>query len=160
MDPTKDGGGTDDQGVAPGWVPPPVAQPGDPSTPGPPTYPPAPGAGAPGGYGYGYGYGPGYGAPPGYGYGYGPPVEHPKGNTILVFGILGLVLCQLFGIAAWIQGNQVLREIDAAPGRYSNRSAVSAGRICGIVSTCLLVAILLLYLLGFVVFAGLASSSS
>lgn len=36
-----------------------------------------------------------------------------RGVTILVFGILGLLVCQLLGIAAWVMGNEDLREMDA-----------------------------------------------
>ena len=34
-----------------------------------------------------------------------------RGALILVFGILGLALCVIFGIAAWAMGNRDLREI-------------------------------------------------
>ncbi len=93
-------------------------------------------------YGQTPGYGPGgYGQPAG---GYGQ-VEHPKGTTVLVLGILSLVVGSfscgvglLLGPVAWIMGNGVVRDIDASPGTYSNRGAAQAGRICGIVATVLL----------------------
>lgn len=81
---------------------------------------------------------PGYGAPMG-GAGGGMPVDHPKGTTILVLGILSVVCCSPLGIAAWIMGNKAMAEIDAQPGRYSNRGVVQAGRICGIVGVVFLV---------------------
>ena len=90
----------------------------------------------------GYG-GPQYGAPQ---YG-GPPPNHPKAVTILVLGILGLVCCGVVGIIAWVMGNTALREIDSSGGAIGGRGMVQAGRICGIVATCLLV-------LGVVVYAG------
>ncbi len=68
---------------------------------------------------------PPYGAPQPYG---GMPVPHPKGTLILVFGILGLLCCVPFGIAAWVMGNGALRDIDANPAAYNNRGTVSAGR--------------------------------
>lgn len=112
----------------------------------------------------GYGPAPYGGPPPGYGgYGYGPvPQEHPQGTIVLVLGILGLVACQLLGPVAWVMGNNALKEIDADPGRYSNRGNVNAGRICGIVATVLIVAIVGIYGLFFVVIlgAGFASDSS
>jgi hypothetical protein len=75
-----------------------------------------------------------------------------------VLGILGLVFCQLTGPFAWVMGNNALAEIDANPMAYANRSTVQAGRICGIIATC----ILILYAVGILVFvvAAVASSSS
>lgn len=35
-------------------------------------------------------------------------------------------------------GNNALAEIDRAPGQYTNRGMVDAGRICGIIATILL----------------------
>jgi hypothetical protein len=89
----------------------------------------------------------------------GGAVDHPKGVTILVLGILSLVCCSPLGIAAYLMGNTALKEIDAQPGRYSNRQIVQIGRILGIVGMVLLV----LSVLWVVFFGGLAvltSSSS
>ncbi|HEY3142068.1 MAG TPA: hypothetical protein VGJ86_13110 [Acidimicrobiales bacterium] len=84
-------------------------------------------------------------------------VEHPKGTTIMVLGILGLVsiaLCAVFapflGIPAWVMGNNAIHEIDMNPAAYTNRGAVQAGRICGIIATALFVVLLVLYMLFFV----------
>lgn len=118
------------------------------STPPPPPPPP------PGGGGYGANDG-GYGAPP-------PPmggagaVDHPKGITILVLGILSLVCCSPLGIVAFIMGNTALKEIDADPARYSNRQIVVIGRILGIIGMVLLV----LTLIWFLFLGGLAAFSS
>lgn len=62
-----------------------------------------------------------------------------RGSIILVFGILGLVVCQLFGIAAWLMGNTDLNEM--AQGRMdpSGKDLTKAGRICGIVATAILI---------------------
>jgi hypothetical protein len=57
----------------------------------------------------------------------------------LVLGILGILCCGLLGPVAWIQGNNAIKEIDAAPWAYSNRGSVQAGRILGIVVTVLLI---------------------
>lgn len=67
------------------------------------------------------------------------PVDHPKATTVLVLGILGLILCGLLSPVAWYMGDNALREIDSSGGRWGGRSLVSAGRICGIVGTVLLV---------------------
>jgi hypothetical protein len=60
-------------------------------------------------------------------------VDHPKGMIILILGILSLVCCSPLGIAAFVMGNTALKEIDAEPGRYSNRQLVQIGRILGII---------------------------
>lgn len=117
----------------------------------------------------------GYGSPPpGYGqpqYGqpqYGQPqygnygqaqIEHPQGTTILVMGILGIVFCPILAPVAWVMGNTALREIDAQPGRYSNRGIVQAGRLCGMIYSIVLV---LMVVAAFVLIAlaGVSASSS
>ena len=141
----------------PGWVPPPgtpsatppaAPPPGQPpSSPYGPSNPYAPpsygqqgygqqGYGQPTGYGQGYPQAPGYPTP---GYGYPTTVDHPQGTTILVLGIVSIVLVCCFvgpilGIVAWVMGNNAMRDINAAPGRYGNRSTIQAGRIMGIIS--------------------------
>ena len=115
------------------------------STPPPP---PPPGSGD-------GGYGGGYAAPPPVGGGMGGPVDHPKGMTVLILGILGIVCCSPLGIVAFVMGNNALKEIDAQPGRYGNRQIVQIGRILGIVAMVLLV----LSILWIVFFGGLAAVS-
>jgi hypothetical protein len=87
--------------------------------------------------------------------GAGGPVDHPKGITILVLGILSLVCCSPLGIAAFVMGNNALREIDAQPGRYGNRQIVQIGRILGIIGMVLLA----LTIVWFVFLGGLAALS-
>ncbi|TDB96446.1 DUF4190 domain-containing protein [Nonomuraea longispora] len=83
---------------------------------------------------------------PGY---YGPPPQtHPNGTAILVLGILSLVICSILGPFAWVMGNTALREIDESGYYYENRGAVQAGRICGIISS-----VLMMITVGFLVFA-------
>lgn len=98
--------------------------------------PPAYGAGYPNtNYGYGYAY-----------YSH----DHPQGSTILILGICSLVVCQLLGPVAWVMGNNAIREIDANPYAYSNRSNVQAGRICGIIATALVALWLLVMAAAFI----------
>jgi hypothetical protein len=79
-----------------------------------------------------------YGQPNPYGQQPGGAVDHPRGTTILILGIVSLVCCGLLtGIPAIIMGKSALAEIDAAPYQYSNRGAVKAGYICGIIGTVL-----------------------
>ena len=119
----------------------------------PPPPPPPPGSGdggylpppPPGGGDYGA-------PPPPMG---GGPVDHPKGTTILILGILSLVCCSPLGIAAFVMGNTALKEIDAQPGRYANRQIVQIGRILGIVG----MVFLALTLIWFLFLGGLAAVS-
>jgi hypothetical protein len=57
---------------------------------------------------------------------------------VLILGILSIAACQICGPFAWVMGRRALAEIDAQPGRYSNRGTVQAGYICGIVGSVLL----------------------
>ena len=61
-----------------------------------------------------------------------------RGTIILVFGILGLGVCQVFGIAAWIMGNNDLREMNSGYMDSSGRDLTNARRICGIIATALM----------------------
>jgi hypothetical protein len=88
----------------------------------------------------------------------GMQIEHPKGTTILVLGILGIAVCQLVAPFAWIQGNSALAEIDRNPMSYSNRSTVQIGRILGIVGTCLMVFVIVVY--GLIAIAVASSGTS
>lgn len=97
----------------------------------------------------------------GYGYGYGPPqVEHPKGTTVLILGILGIVACGLCGPFAWSMGNAAKADVDAAPGRYSNASNVQVGRILGIVSSVILIIQVVFGVLWLIFVLGIIGTSS
>jgi hypothetical protein len=80
----------------------------------------------------------GYPAPAG-GYSpYGQSYMYPsRGGTILVLGILSLVVCSLLGPIAWSMGNEEQRRI--AAGEAPPDGNVSAGRICGMISSILLI---------------------
>ena len=83
-----------------------------------------------------------------------------RGTLILVLGILSLVMCAPLGIAAWLMGNGDLKLIDSGQMDPTGRSTTNAGRICGIISTIMLilgvVGFILLFALGL---AGAAASS-
>ena len=84
-------------------------------------------------------------------------VEHPQGTTILVLGILSLVVCAVLGPIAWSMGNSALREMDAQPStNYTNRGNVTAGRICGIISSVL---IIIGVVFGIIAFIAVAAGS-
>ncbi len=61
-----------------------------------------------------------------------------RGVLILVFGILGFVVCPFFGVAAWVMGNKDLEEMDAGGMDPTGRDFTKVGRICGIIATALL----------------------
>ncbi len=62
--------------------------------------------------------------------------EH-RGVMILVFGILGLMMCGGFGIAAWMMGKNDLREIEAGRMDPEGKALTNVGYILGIVGTIL-----------------------
>jgi hypothetical protein len=80
-----------------------------------------------------------------------------RGTLILVFGILGLLVCGPLGIAAWIMGGNDLKEMDAGTMDPTGRGNTQAGKICGIIATILMIASLVI---GFFVLAffGVAAS--
>lgn len=85
-----------------------------------------------------------------------------RGVMILVLGILGLVVCQPIGIAAWVMGNGDLREMDAGRMDPEGRGLTQAGKICGIISVVLLVvgiAVTLLIFLGAIGAAGMSAGA-
>jgi hypothetical protein len=85
-----------------------------------------------------------------------PTMRPHRGVLILVFGILGLVLCFPFGIAAWIMGNNDLNEIRRGAMDPSGEGLTQAGRICGMVATALTVLGILIFfaMLAFGTFAS------
>ena len=90
--------------------------------------------------------------------GFAPP-DHQQAVLVLVLGILGLVLCQLSAPVAWVMGNRVVAEIDASNGQLGGRSTANAGRICGIVGTCI-IGLALLVVLAAVVLALISAAAT
>jgi hypothetical protein len=70
-----------------------------------------------------------------------------RGGLILTLGLLGLFICGLCGIAAWQMGNSDLQEMDAGMMDDSGRGLTNAGRIIGIIVTCLIVLNLVIVML-------------
>ncbi|HOZ01561.1 MAG TPA: hypothetical protein PLG20_07065 [Candidatus Syntrophosphaera sp.] len=88
-----------------------------------------------------------------------PPPQYPvlqphRGILVLIFGVVGLVSCAVFGILAWIFGAEDLKKMDAGIMDPAGRDMTQAGKVLGIVAVCLnaigiLVAILVLvFMLG------------
>jgi len=82
----------------------------------------------------------------------GPYPEQGQAATVLVLGILSIVVCQLLGPFAWKLGNDELRGIAEARRPPEGQGMAQAGRITGIIGTCLL-ALGLAFLLFFLVAA-------
>lgn len=67
----------------------------------------------------------------------GGAMEPHRGTMILIFGILGIVCCLIFGIVAWVMGQNDLKKMDAGQMDPSGRGMTNAGRILGIVGVVL-----------------------
>jgi hypothetical protein len=81
-----------------------------------------------------------------------------RGTLILVFGILGLLICGPLGIAAWIMGGNDLKEMDAGTMDPAGRGNTNAGKICGMIATILMIVglVIAILMVAFVGVAGLA----
>lgn len=75
---------------------------------------------------------------------------------ILVMGILGLLVCQVFGVVAWVMGNSH-REECRRLGRQPEQLA-EVGRILGMVSVALLAFAIVAMFVGMALF-GLTAAS-
>lgn len=71
-----------------------------------------------------------------------------RASTVLTLGILSLVVCApILGPIAWVMGNTDVREMRAGRMDRDGESSTNAGRICGMIATCLFFGLLALYLL-------------
>lgn len=77
-----------------------------------------------------------------------------RGTMILVFGILSIVCCAVFGIIAWVMGNGDLKQMDEGTMDPDGRQLTQAGKICGIIGVALQALGILLYLFIFVLAIG------
>ena len=62
-------------------------------------------------------------------------MENHRGVLILIFGILGFVVCFPFGTAAWVMGSKDLKAMDAGTMDPEGRGLTQAGKILGIITT-------------------------
>ena len=97
-----------------------------------------------------------YGTPPTSGM----PMARPhRGTLILVFGILGLVVCVIFGVAAWVMGSGDLKQMQAGVMDRSGEGLTRAGMICGMISVILIAIILVIYVVAIVILGvGIAAT--
>ena len=83
--------------------------------------------------------------------------QHPQGaTTIFILGLVGILVCFILGIVAWVQGNTYMAECKAR-GIEPEGLAV-AGRILGIIAT--LLAILGVVLVVLTVLWGVLAGSA
>ena len=83
-----------------------------------------------------------------------------RGTMILVFGILGLVVCMPFGIVAWIMGSGDLKSMDAGRMDPEGRGITQAGKIIGMIATILFIIGLLFGLLMMIIALALPAVAS
>jgi len=81
-----------------------------------------------------------------------------RGTTILVLGILGLVLCPICGIIAWIMGNGDIAKMQSGQMDPEGLGQTKAGKICGIIATILTIVAVIIYAIMFVFIIGAAAT--
>jgi hypothetical protein len=65
------------------------------------------------------------------------PLRPHRGGVVLALGILGIVVCFICGIIAWVMGNNDLRDMAAGRMDPAGRGLTQAGKICGMISVIL-----------------------
>ena len=68
-----------------------------------------------------------------------------RGAIVLLYGILGLVICPLLSVAAWLMASADLKEMALHEMDSSGRSLTNTGRILGIIGTAVMFAVLLYF---------------
>lgn len=87
-------------------------------------------------------------------------MEPHRGTLILVFGIIGLVGCMPFGIAAWIMGNGDLKKMAAGQMDPEGEGLTKAGKICGMISVILTIVVIAIYAIIIVLAIGAAATGA
>jgi hypothetical protein len=64
-------------------------------------------------------------------------VKPHRGGAILALGIIGIVLCFITAIIAWVMGSGDLKEMKQGKRDPSGEQLTKAGMICGIIGVCL-----------------------
>lgn len=87
-------------------------------------------------------------------------VEPHRGGAILALGIIGLVVCQICSIIAWVMGNTDLAKMRAGRMDRAGEGSTQAGKILGIIG-CIWMLLWLAYLIFVILlFAGSAATYS
>jgi hypothetical protein len=66
-------------------------------------------------------------------------VRPHRGALILVFGILGILVCQILGIVAWVMANADLAAMERGEMDRDGAGMTTAGKVLGIISVVLAV---------------------
>lgn len=70
-----------------------------------------------------------------------------RGTLVLVLGLLGwIVLCPLFGVAAWVMGSSDLREMRGGQMDPGGRGLTQAGMILGMIQSLIAIGSLVIFL--------------
>ena len=86
-------------------------------------------------------------------------MEPNRGTTVLVLGILGLVVCPICGIIAWVMGNKDIPKMEAGTMDPEGLGSTKAGKICGIIATILLILAVIVYAAMIILGVGAAAMS-
>ncbi|MGA1564338.1 MAG: hypothetical protein ACO35C_06985 [Pontimonas sp.] len=86
-------------------------------------------------------------------------MEAHRGTTILVLGILGLVVCAVCGIIAWVMANKDIPKMEAGTMDPEGLGQAKAGKICGMISVILWALAIIAYVVFIVIFVGAAAAS-
>jgi len=70
-----------------------------------------------------------------------------RAGTILTLGIIGLIICGPLCIAAWLMGDNDIREMDAGIMDKSGRSTTSTGRSLGVLGSILWIIAIVFYII-------------
>lgn len=84
-----------------------------------------------------------------------------RGSTILVLGILGIVVCQICGIIAWVMANKDIPLMQSGAMDPAGLDQAKAGKICGIISVVLLgfgLVIAMIYVVFAAIFIGASAA--
>ena len=77
-----------------------------------------------------------------------------RGGTVLTLGILGIVVCFIMGIIAWVMGSGDLREMREGKRDREGEQLTKAGMICGIIGTVLSILGIVWWLIAVVIIGG------
>jgi len=82
--------------------------------------------------------------------------EPHRGTMIFVFGIISIVCCFAFGIAAWIMGNTDLEKMKNGVMDPEGMQMTTIGRILGIVGICVFAGMIIInFVIGGALFSSL-----
>ena len=77
-----------------------------------------------------------------------------------MLGILSLVICAVCGVVAWVMGNADLRAMDQGVMDPTGRSMTQAGRVLGIVGTCILILQVIAFVVWLLILAGFFAAAA